>query len=75
MCQYLKMLTILRDALMLDEKKISVKRRLYTLMYTASFVRHWKHDCVEKKQDTKDFLIYNVLVGTELNLVPLIRLI
>lgn len=73
--QYLKLLTMLHDACMLDETEINIQLRLFNLSYVASFIRRWKTFNVESGGKALNFITPNAFACVETNLVFYIRLL
>ena len=73
--QYLKLLTMLHQACVLDESKVTLKNRLYNLIYVASFCRRWKQFLLENGGKPGNFITLNAWTCIEINLVFFVRLL
>ena len=73
--QYLKLMTLLHEACILDETKINLKTRLFNLIYVVSFCRRWKQFLMENGGKPNNFLTRNAWTSIEMNLVFFVRLL
>ena len=57
--QYLRLLTMLHDACMLNKSEITLEIRLYNLIYVVSFCRRWKSFVLNRGGKASNFLSPN----------------
>ena len=73
--QYLRLMTMLHEAYILDESKITLEMRLFNIIYVVSFCRRWKSFVIKSKGKAANFLTPNAWACIEVNLVFFVRLL